>query len=374
MEKHRGDLTDWRWFHGKISPEEAEEILKLEADGSYLIRESESEPDIYSLSAYFKSKVTHDIIYIVNNKISLDSKLFFDNLLSLLKVYSKDSCKKFCLERPVCDNKLLRRNLEKYGYVKTSDQVELKEFIDKGESCEVYEGCYQNTTVAVKKLHKLEFINNILVEANIMTTLKHRNLIQLIGVVLDKDVYLILDYMNDGSLVSYLRSRGRNNITAETQINISFDICTGMAYIESKHLVHCDLAARNVLLSSNGHVKISDFGLSKHDGTEDKRNKLPVRWTAPEAIKTRIFTNKCDVWSFGVLVWEIFAFGKIPYPQIPTSQILQFIEDGNRLDIPVDCSEDMEKIIVKTWNINPEIRPSFKELQELMHPFIGVLV
>eukprot|EP00106_Octopus_bimaculoides_P012779 XP_014780221.1 PREDICTED: tyrosine-protein kinase csk-1-like isoform X1 [Octopus bimaculoides] len=220
----------------------------------------------------------------------------------------------------------------------------------------------------------MEFTDKVLQEANIMITLNHRNILKLHGVVLDKDVYLVLEHMDEGNLMMYLRSRGRDSITEEWQLNSSFDICVGMEYLESKCLVHCDLAARNILLSKCGKLTISDFGLSKHTGTKDKRDKFPMRWTAPEAIIDRVFTCKCDVWSFGVLLWEIFSFGKTPYPGVPASNIRDFIEEGNRMNIPDECPSRLQSIIQLTWELNPANRPTFKKLLELMTPLFGSLV
>ncbi|CAI9720293.1 tyrosine-protein kinase CSK isoform X3 [Octopus vulgaris] len=367
-------LKDWRWFHGNITRQEAEGILKENIDGSFLIRESKTNIGEYSLSVYHQSEIIHYHIQFKNKQISLDAKNYFKNLYKLIEYYNCVLHLNICLTHPVCDTNSLRSNLKDLGCILNSDAIELKDFLDKGEFSEVYEACYNSKPVAVKKLVNMEYTDQFVQEANVMTTLNHRNVLQLIGVVLDKDVYLVLEYMDEGNLANYLRSRGRDSITEEWQLNSSFDICVGMEYLEGKHLVHCDLAARNILLSNCGKVKISDFGLSNHTGALDKRIKFPIKWAAPEAIVDRVFTCKCDVWSFGVLLWEIFSFGKIPYPGVPASDIKDFIEEGNRMDIPDECPSSLRSIILVTWKLNPADRPTFKKLLELMTPLFGSLV
>ena len=147
----------------------------------------------------------------------------------------------------------------------------------KGEFGDVQLGMYKGNKVAVKTVESPEREKNsgvqanpLVLEAQMMTSLRHRNLVQLLGLVMEDGlVQIVTEYMAKGSLVDYLRSRGRLHVTRKDQINFARDTCAGMAYLESRHVVHRDLAARNVLISDDGVAKVSDFGLAK---TQDADN------------------------------------------------------------------------------------------------------
>ncbi|ESN94470.1 hypothetical protein HELRODRAFT_68803, partial [Helobdella robusta] len=200
-------------------------------------------------------------------------------------------------------------------------------------------------------------------------TLNHTNLVQLIGIVDDNDdsLCIVTEYMGRGSLLDYLRTRGRSVITQSDQIKFARDVCSGMKYLEEKKLVHRDLAARNVLLHDNGVAKVSDFGLAVNDVMMKTAGcKIPVKWTAPEALKHNKFTCKSDVWSFGVLLWEIYTFGRVPYPRISLNDVLAWLEEGNRMDRPDGCPEEMYKVMKMAWRWQADERPTFKDIHSLI--------
>uniref|UniRef100_A0A452I0R6 receptor protein-tyrosine kinase n=1 Tax=Gopherus agassizii TaxID=38772 RepID=A0A452I0R6_9SAUR len=138
-------------------------------------------------------------------------------------------------------------------------------------------------------------------------------------------------------------------------------------YLEERRLVHRDLAARNVLVKTPQHVKITDFGLAKLLGAEEKEyhaegGKVPIKWMALESILHRIYTHQSDVWSYGVTVWELMTFGSKPYDGIPASEISSVLEKGERLPQPPICTIDVYMIMVKCWMIDADSRPKFREL------------
>jgi c-src tyrosine kinase len=150
-------------------------------------------------------------------------------------------------------------------------------------------GKWKKNKVAVKVLK-----DSSEAEAILMKSLHHENLVNLLGIVRKKDqIYLVTEYMSKGSLVDYLRSRGRLHVTKKDQINFAFDTSSGMEYLEKMHVVHRDLAARNVLIAENAVAKVSDFGLARNEARNEmnpmsESAKLPIKWTAPEALKRNV--------------------------------------------------------------------------------------
>jgi len=178
------------------------------------------------------------------------------------------------------------------GWAIPRKHLHKKSLIGKGEFGEVWLGEYQGSKVAIKMLKDLKdekASQRFLTEASIMTTLRHSNLVCLIGVSLDSNpIYLVTEYMAKGSLVDYLRSRGRAVISKQNQLDFAKDVCKGMVYLESRSFVHRDLAARNVLIADDNVAKVSDFGLTREVLSKQEGTKLPVKWTAPEALRENV--------------------------------------------------------------------------------------
>jgi len=173
---------------------------------------------------------------------------------------------------------------------------------------------------------------------------------------------MLTEYMANGNLVDFLRSRGRQQVDSAQLVLFALDVAQGMAYMESKNFVHRDLAARNILLDDNLIAKVSDFGLAQVANLPAKtsvRGKFPVKWCAPEALRQSSFTTKSDVWSYGVLLWEIFSFGRVPYPRIPIQEVVRHIERGYRMEPPEGCPFSISAIMNDCWQLDPEARPSF---------------
>uniref|UniRef100_A0A914D332 receptor protein-tyrosine kinase n=1 Tax=Acrobeloides nanus TaxID=290746 RepID=A0A914D332_9BILA len=144
-----------------------------------------------------------------------------------------------------------------------------------------------------------------------------------------------------------------------------------MEFISSKDIVHRDLAARNVLLSHDFQAKISDFGLAVINNSGIKESsvakKLPIRWLSIEAIVEKLFSEKSDVWAFGVLMYEVFSMGQDPYAGIPTDGILRFLRCGERMNRPRLATNEMYELMCRCWEENMESRPKFTELVPILH-------
>lgn len=374
------------WFHGNISREQTEKLLANQCDGTFLVRQSTNFPGDFTLCVAFKGKVEHYRIYNqTNGRLTCDHEENFENLTELVKHYKRDADGLCCkLAAPIIDVKyrILRDNrtyeermhvFYRASLVILHREIVLGEVIGHGEFGDVLLGYYNGRHVAVKSLKRNDMVLSLLDEAEFMIGLDHENLVSLVGVLLgnnEKDVSMVTEYMANGNLVDFLRSRGRHQVDRLQLTQFAVDICEGMCYLERENVVHRDLAARNILLDSMLKAKISDFGLAKKasdcNHAESTVGKFPIKWTAPEALRYSQFSTKSDIWSFGVLLWEIFSFGRVPYPRIPIQDVIRHIEKGYRMESPEGCPTEITRLMNDAWSLEPERRPSFnKALQRL---------
>ena len=210
--------------------------------------------------------------------------------------------------------------------------------------------------------------SDILEEAQIMASVDHPNLLQLLALCMTSQMMLVTQLMPLGCLLDYVRNN-KDKIGSKPLLNWCTQIARGMTYLEEKRLVHRDLAARNVLVQTPNCVKITDFGLAKIldsnvDEYKASGGKMPIKWLALECIQHRIFTHKSDVWAFGVTVWELLTYGDKPYKDTPAREVPDLLEKGERLPQPNGTAIDLFMILVKCWQVNAECRPEFKELAE----------
>ncbi|XP_050672599.1 vascular endothelial growth factor receptor 1 isoform X2 [Leptidea sinapis] len=164
-------------------------------------------------------------------------------------------------------------------------------------------------------------------------------------------------------------------LTSRDLLAWGFQIARGMEYLASRKVLHGDLAARNVLLADDNIVKICDFGLArsiyKNDEYQKKENSpLPVKWLAVECMTDRIFSTQSDVWSFGIVLWELFSLAKTPYPNISPSHLLKWLSEGNRLEKPTYADDRLYDVMRRCWEQKPTVRPTFSQLQEILGSFL----
>ncbi|XP_022243643.1 ephrin type-A receptor 4-like isoform X1 [Limulus polyphemus] len=226
-------------------------------------------------------------------------------------------------------------------------------------------------TVAIKTLKpgspdkaRMDFLT----EASIMGQFDHPNVIYLQGVVTKSyPVMIITEYMGNGSLDTFLRAND-GKFQVIQLVGMLRGIAAGMQYLSEMNYIHRDLAARNVLVNNSLVCKIADFGLSREiesaaEGAYTTRGgKIPVRWTAPEAIAFRKFTSASDVWSFGIVCWEVMSYGERPYWNWSNQDVIKSIEKGYRLPAPMDCSEALHQLMLDCWQNERSYRPSFSSI------------
>ncbi|KAM6922110.1 megakaryocyte-associated tyrosine-protein kinase [Xenentodon cancila] len=364
------------WFHGKISGPEAVCKLQPAEDGLFLVRESIRHPGDYVLCVSVSGEVIHYRVIYQSNKLTIDNKQYFYNLIDMIEFYSKNKGSiATTLTKPKQKQgaKSAELELSKTGWLLDITKLTLRENIGEGEFGAVYEGAYMGQRVAVKTIKCDVRAQAFLQETAVMTKLQHKNLVRLLGVILDKGLHIVTELMTKGSLVNFLRTRGRSVIDSVQLLHFALDVCDGMEYLESKKLIHRDLAARNVLVSEETVAKVSDFGLTKVDSNDSDKAKLPIKWTAPEALMKDKFSTKSDVWSYGVLLWEIFSYGRQPYPKMSLKDVKEKVVEGYRMEAPEDCPPGVYYLMMLCWEQEPRKRPSFHKLREKLEKEVNKL-
>ncbi|XP_058864687.1 fibroblast growth factor receptor 1 isoform X1 [Acipenser ruthenus] len=244
------------------------------------------------------------------------------------------------------------------------------------------------TKVAVKMLKSdatEKDLSDLISEMEMMKMIgKHKNIINLLGACTqDGPLYVIVEYAEKGNLREFLRARrppgmeycynpdqvSEEYMSIKDLVSCAYQVARGMGYLASKKCIHRDLAARNVLVTEENVMKIADFGLARDIHHIDYYKKttngrLPVKWMAPEALFDRIYTHQSDVWSFGVLLWEIFTLGGSPYPGVPVEELFKLLKEGHRMDKPTTCTHELYMMMRDCWHAVPSQRPTFKQLVE----------
>ncbi|XP_070700574.1 tyrosine-protein kinase Lyn isoform X2 [Pempheris klunzingeri] len=372
------------WFFKDITRKDGERQLLAPANkpGSYLIRESETAKGSYSLSirdvdAQGTESVKHYKIRTLDNGgYYISPKISFPDISGMIKHYHNKAdglCRK--LERP-CVKPKAQKPWAKDAWEISKESIKMVRRLGAGQFGEVWMAYYNNTTkVAVKTLKPGTMTAEAFMdEANVMKTLQHDRLVRLYAVVTKTDpIYIITEFMANGSLLDFLKSDEGCRLQLPKLIDFSAQIAEGMAYIERKNYIHRDLRAANVLVSESLLCKIADFGLARviEDDEYSAREgaKFPIKWTAPEAINYGSFTIKSDMWSFGVLLYEIITYGKIPYPGMTKGEVMSGVQRGYRMPQPDNCPAELYDIMMSCWKNKPEDRPTFDYMQSVLDDF-----
>lgn len=377
-------LETEEWFFKDISRKDAERQLLAPGNspGAFLIRESETSKGSYSLSVRDYDLQQADVIKhykircLDNGGVYISPRITFSDISDMIKHYQKQPdglCRK--LEKP-CLSQKPQKPWDKDAWEIARDSIKLVKKLGAGQFGEVWMGYYKNSTkVAVKTLKPGTMsVQAFLEEANLMKTLQHDRLVRLYAVVTKNEpIYIITEFMANGSLLDYLKTPEGNKLQLPKHIDFAAQIAEGMAYIERKNYIHRDLRAANILVSESLMCKIADFGLARviedNEYTAREGAKFPIKWTAPEAINYGSFTIKSDVWSFGILIYEIVTFGRIPYPGMSNSDVMTALQRGYRMPCVENCPDELYQVMCNCWKDKAEDRPTFEHLQGFLEDF-----
>ncbi|KAM4675745.1 tyrosine-protein kinase Fes/Fps [Discoglossus pictus] len=353
-------LCQQSWYHGAIPRTEVQELLVN--SGDFLVRESQGKQE-YVLSVLWEGQPRHFIIQCLDSLYRLEGEAFptipmlIDHFQKTKQAVTKKSG--VILNKPILKDK----------WVLEHEDVILGERIGRGNFGEVFSGRLRtdNSPVAVKTCRETlppDQKDKFLLEARILKQYSHPNIVKLIGVCTQKHpIYIVMELVQGGDFLSFLRNEG-TRLKMKEIIRMTENAAAGMEYLESKHCIHRDLAARNCLVTEKNVLKISDFGMSREeeDGVYSSTGgmkQIPVKWTAPEALNYGRYSSESDVWSFGVLLWEAFSLGAVPYTALNNQQTREAIEQGVRLPAPDNCPEEVYKLMLKCWEYDPRKRPTF---------------
>ena len=346
--------------------------------GTFLIRKSESNPGTYSLSINNGDTIRHWRIFTESNQYYITKGVIFHSLNELVHHYMLQADGLPCsltvpLTKPV--NRPTTQD-EEWEIERLS--IKFLKCLNAGEFGETWEA---NLFAEVSSVMiKTNIATNIpqetfLKEANILKKLRHDNIIRLHGVCTKKyPFYIVTELIETGNLQAYLNHHNRMgwNLMPSKIIDIAVQVANGMIYLGEQDYIHCDLTAENILVQEKNYgsaivntFKIANFHLARHlNGNKyEKATCLAVRWTAPEGITSNQLSIKSDVWSFGILLWELVTKGREPYPGMTDEQVLEAVPQGYCMPEPKDCPEPFYQIMLDCWELNDDERTTFNKIR-----------
>ncbi|EDW28837.1 GL19386 [Drosophila persimilis] len=378
MSNPRALLGLERWYVGDMSRQRAESLLKQgDKEGCFVVRKS-STKGLYTLSLHTKVPQSHVKHYHIKQNARceyyLSEKHCCETIPDLINYHRHNSGGLACrLKSSPCDRPVPpTAGLSHDKWEIHPMELMLMEELGSGQFGVVRRGKWRGSIDTAVKMMKEGTMSedDFIEEAKVMTKLQHPNLVQLYGVCSKhRPIYIVTEYMKHGSLLNYLR---RHEKTLIGNMGLLLDMCIqvskGMTYLERHNYIHRDLAARNCLVGSENVVKVADFGLARYvlddQYTSSGGTKFPIKWAPPEVLNYTRFSSKSDVWAYGVLMWEIFTCGKMPYGRLKNTEVVERVQRGIILEKPKSCAKEIYDVMKLCWSHGPEERPAFRVLMD----------
>ncbi|XP_065170799.1 tyrosine-protein kinase Fer isoform X1 [Atheta coriaria] len=366
-------LVDEDWFHGVLPREEVVRLLTQEGD--FLVRETTRNDECQTVLSVCWGGHKHFIVQTTTEGHYRFEGPAFPSIRELI-LYQCDSG----LPVTARSGAILYKPIPRERWELNNDDVILLDKIGRGNFGDVYKAQLKNSQqeVAVKTCrvtlpdeHKKKFLQ----EGRILKQYDHPNIVKLIGICVQKQpIMIVMELVPGGSLLTFLRKKAAT-LTESQLMNMCLDAVAGMRYLESKNCIHRDLAARNCLVGYANVVKISDFGMSREEEeyiVSDGMKQIPIKWTAPEALNFGKYTSLCDVWSYGILCWEIFSRGGTPYSGMSNTKAREKIDTGYRMPAPENTPDEMYRLMLRCWEYQPEKRPNFEQINTVVDTLCAV--
>ncbi|XP_059577274.1 tyrosine-protein kinase TXK [Alligator mississippiensis] len=382
-ENKRSNLEAYEWYLKNINRNQAEELLRQKSkEGAFTVRDS-SQQGALTLSVYSRPRGSQngDIRHYQikkdhSGKYYVAKEYLFSTIPELVQYHQHNAAGLITrLRYPVGTVGNCLPATAGFGYEKweinPSELTCMKE-LGRGQFGVVQLGKWKALVkVAIKAINEGAMSeDDFIEEAKVMMKLSHPKLVQLYGVCIQhKPLYIVTEFMENGCLLNYLRQR-YGKLNKEMLLSMCQDVCEGMVYLERKKFIHRDLAARNCLVNAEHIVKISDFGMARYvlddEYISSSGAKFPIKWSSPEVFHFKKYSTKSDVWSFGVLMWEVFTEGKMPFDSKSNSEVVREISEGYRLYRPYLAPLPVYKVMYSCWHEKPEGRPAFAELLQTL--------
>ena len=348
-------------------------LTRFNKYGSYLVRKSESVSGAYALSVRGFDGIKHyHIKQQADGSFFLASGVQFKTISQLIAHYQQptgglqlDANLRYPCNVSGKIQTAANIGDGKWRSVQKQNQIKLVKQLSEGQSNEVWGGLWSrgNLPVIITVLKPeivvpLDFLQN----ATQAKILSHENVIRFYALCArEEPIRFVTESTRHGELLKHIRCEGRSLKTHQL-INMSSQVAAGMAYLEKHNFVQQNLAARNIMITDGLVCKVqANFGLSLVIGESDEQ--FSTKWTAPEAYLYNKFTMKSDVWSFGVVLYEVITYGRAPYPSMNNAQVMKQLREGYHMSKPAGCPDKLYGIILDCWKQKPEDRPTFETLQ-----------